>query len=113
MNEHPSSSATATGDPASDRMARYAAEPVVAEDIETLMDLARYGRRMACEAAEESLAAKAEADTKGKSAKEIARNSFNRLSRTVRMTIALKAKLLFEYNAWQQRGAQAAAEADE
>ena len=84
------------------RLARYAAEPVTAEDIERLMRLAK----LAEEAAEESRAK----NTPDPAQRAQRRRDFDRMTRAMRLTLQLKAKLLFAHNAWQQRKAKAAAD---
>ena len=115
MNESSSSAAeTAASETASERLARYAAEPVTAEDIETLDELTRYGRRLARQAAEEALATEntaatpGEADAAAQKIRDAAVEKFNRLSRSVRVSIGLRAKLLADHVARQKRAAKAA-----
>ena len=88
------------------RLARYAAEPVTAEDIEQLMRLAKLGMELAEEAAEESRAK----NTPDPAQRAQRRRDFERLTRAMRMTLQLKARLLFMHNAWQLRKAKAAAD---
>jgi hypothetical protein len=88
------------------RLARYAAEPVTAEDIEQLLRLAKLGQELAEEAAEESRAK----NTPDPAQRAQRRRDFDRMTRAMRMTIGLKAKLLFAHNAWQLRKAKAAAD---
>ena len=117
MNESSSSAAeTAASETASERLARYAAEPVTAEMIETLDELARYGRKLARQAAEEALATENTAATPGEAGAaarkvwDAAVEKFNRLSRSVRVTFGLRAKLLADHMARQKRAAKAASD---
>ena len=89
------------------RLARYAAEPVTAEDIERLERMAKLGEELAQEAAAEARVQ----NTPDPAERTQHRRDFERLERAMRMTIGLKAKLLFAHNAWQLRQAKAAAEA--
>jgi hypothetical protein len=117
MNESSSSAAeTAASETASERLARYAAEPVTAEDIETLDELSRYGRKLARQAAEEALATETtaakpgEAGAAARKVRDAAVEKFNRLSRSVRVTFGLRAKLLADHVARQKRAAKAASQ---
>ena len=118
MNQSSSSAAeTAARETAAERLARYAAEPVTAEHIEILDELARYGRRIAGRAAEEALAQETAAATPGeagaaaRTARAAAIDKFNWMSRCVRLTIDLRARLLNAHNAREKRAAAAASEA--
>src|SRR5271154_4006632 len=88
------------------RLARYGAEPVTAEDIEQLQRMAKLGQELAEEAAAESRVQ----NTPDPAQRSQHRRDFERLERALRMTIGLKAKLLFAHNAWQLRKAKAAAD---
>jgi hypothetical protein len=88
------------------RLARYAAEPVTAEDIERLMRMAKLGEELAEEAAAESRAK----NTPDPVERAQQRRDFDRLVRSMRMTLGLKSRLLFQHNAWQLRKAKAAAD---
>jgi len=88
------------------RLARYAAEPVTAEDIERLLRLAALGMELAEEAAAESRAK----NTPDPAERAQNRRDYDRFTRGVRMALDLKAKLLFQHNAWVARQAKAAAE---
>ena len=117
MNETSSAAAeTAASETASERLARYAAEPVTAENIETLDELARYGRKLAGQAAEEAIARETEAATEGEAGaaarkiRDAAVERFNQLSRSVRITIGMRAKLLADHVARQKRAAKAASD---
>ena len=120
MNESSSSAAeTAASETASERLARYAAEPVTAEIIEMLDELARYGRLLCRQAAEEALATETtaakpgEAGAAARKIRDAAVEKFNRLSRSVRVTIGVRAKLLADHIARQKRAATAAADGAE
>jgi len=90
-----------------ERLARYADEPVTAGDIDQLLRLAALGMELAEEVAQE---ARAE-NTADPAVRTQRRRDFDRMARIVRLTLALKTRLLFAHHAWLQRCAKAEAEA--
>ena len=107
----------ATIDPGPDREDDFTGPPVTAAEVALLQDLATVYGELALEvAARAKAAARPVTAVRSEAAAQIFAEQVKRgelLSRTVRLTLGLKSKLVMDLQTWRRRGAEAAREAEE
>jgi hypothetical protein len=104
-------------DPGPDREDDFTGPPVTAAEVALLQDLATVYGELALEvAARAKAAARPVTAVRSEAAAKLFAEQVKRgelLSRTVRLTLGLKSKLVMDLQTWRKRGAEAAQEAEE